>query len=127
MLYGYDAALDLILDEGLRNVWARHRRLGDLTRGELAKHGLQLFADPCYASDTVTAFAPPAGVPAADFLKSLRTDFGVEAQTGQGAYTDTLVRLGHMGWAHEPDLIQALSAIAAVTDKLSQATLSVAG
>ena len=124
MLYAYNAALDLILDEGLRNVWARHRRLGDLTRGDLTKHGLRLFADPCYASDTVTAFAPPAGISATDFLKALRTDFGVEAQSGQGAYSESLVRLGHMGWAHEPDLVQALNAIAAVTSKLSRQALS---
>ena len=123
LLYAYDAALDLILEEGLPNVWSRHRRLGELTRNELTKQGLQLFADPCCASDTVTAFYPPAGVPSSEFLRELRTRFGVEAQSGQGAFTDTLVRIGHMGWAHEPDLVQALSAIGAVTSMVNRDVL----
>jgi aspartate aminotransferase-like enzyme len=126
MLYAYDAALELILDEGLPNVWSRHRRLGELARSELTKHGLELFADSAYASDTVTAFYPPTDVPAGDFLKTLKHDFGVEAQSGQGAYVNTLVRLGHMGWAHEPDLVHALSAIGAVTTKLNEDALTVA-
>ena len=127
MLYAYDAALDLILEEGLPGVWARHRRLGELTRSELTRIGLRLFADRAYASDTVTAFYPPADVPASEFLKVLRQDFGVEAQSGQGPFTEKLVRVGHMGWAHEPDLTQALSAIAAVTSKMSQGSLSAVG
>lgn len=127
MLYGYDAALDLILAEGLTNVWSRHRQLGDLVRTTLANAGLQLFANPAYASDTVTAFYPPAGVSASDFLAALRADHGVEAASGQGAFAEALVRVGHMGWAHEPDLEQALTAIAAVTTKLSQGELSMVG
>lgn len=127
MLYAYDAALDLILGEGLSHVWSRHRRLGELTRTELSKQGLQLFADPSYASDTVTAFHPPAGRPASDFLQELRTRFGVEAQSGQGAFAEKLVRLGHMGWAHEPDLVQALSAIGAVTSTVNRDALAAIG
>ena len=127
MLYGYDAALDLILAEGLSNVWFRHRQLGDLVRTSLTKAGLKLFADSAYASDTVTAFYPPAGVSATDFLTELRTDFGVEAASGQGPYAETLVRVGHMGWAHEQDLAQALAAISAVTSRLGQPALSTVG
>jgi len=127
MLYGYNAALDLILAEGLENVWARHRALGALTRSEIVRANLTLFADPCYASDTVTAFLPPAGVTASDFLSVLRREYGVEAQTGQGAYTETLVRLGHMGWAHEPDLVQALSAVASATSKVGRGMLPAIG
>lgn len=127
MLYGYDAALDLILAEGLSNVWSRHHQLGELARSSLTNAGLRLFADPAYASNTVTAFYPPAGVSATDFLTALRADYGVEAASGQGAYAETVVRLGHMGWAHEPELVQALSAISAVTGKLSQSALSMVG
>ena len=127
MLYAFDAALDLILEEGLSNVWARHRRLGDLARTEISRAGLELFADPSHASDTVTAFAPPQGVPASDFLKALENDFGVVAASGQGDYTETLVRLGHMGWAHEPDLVQSLNAISAVTVRLRAESMSMVG
>ena len=43
--------------EGLENVWTRHRRLGEFTRAGAASMGLDLFADPAYASNTVTAMS----------------------------------------------------------------------
>jgi aspartate aminotransferase-like enzyme len=118
MLYAYDAALDLILAEGLEQVWARHRALGELTRQGVREAGLALFADPTYASDSVTAFVPPPGVAAREVLAGLR-EFGVEAQGGQGHLADALLRFGHMGWAHEPDLRAALAALALTVARLN--------
>jgi aspartate aminotransferase-like enzyme len=111
LLYAYHAALRLILDEGLEGVWDRHHRLGRLTRRRVRAIGLELFADPTYASDTVTAFRPPAGKRAGELLDVLRREHGVEAQAGQAHLADQLVRIGHMGWAHEPELRQALDAL----------------
>lgn len=111
LLYAYHAALELILGEGLEDVWARHRALGELTRGEVRALGLELFADPAFASDTVTALRPPPGIGAGALLDVLRREHGVEAQGGQGHLTDAIVRIGHMGWAHEPELRQALAAL----------------
>lgn len=114
LIYAYRAALEVLLDEGLAAVWARHRALGELTRTGIRAIGLALFADPAYASETVTAFLPPAGVPAGEVLERLRRDHRVEAQGGQGHLADALIRFGHMGWAHEADLRQALAALEAV-------------
>jgi aspartate aminotransferase-like enzyme len=118
MLYAYHAALELILAEGLEQLWARHRALGELTRNGVRAAGLELFADPAYASDTLTAFLPPPGVTAREVLAGLR-EYGVEAQGGQAHLTDKLLRFGHMGWAHEPDLRAALAALAQTVAKLT--------
>ncbi len=126
LLYAYDAALGLILEEGLERGWARHRALGELTRAGVAALGLELFANPAYASDTVTAFRPPAGVSVTALLDVLRRDHAVEAQSGQGHLADALVRIGHMGWAHEPELRDALDALARSLETLGARTPAVA-
>ncbi len=120
LLYAYHAALDLILDEGLEAVWERHQRLGTLTRAEITKLDLNLFADPSYASDTVTGFVPPAGISASDILDVLRRDHRVEAQNGQDHLTEKIVRIGHMGWAHEPEVRAALDALGATMSTLAE-------
>ncbi len=118
LIYAYRAALGLLLEEGIEAVWARHRALGALTRAKVREAGLELFARQGYASDTVTAFRAPPGTTAQVVLDRLRREHGVEAQAGQGALANALVRIGHMGWAHEEELRQALAALAAVVADL---------
>ena len=114
MLYAFRAALELIAEEGIENVWERHRRLGVLTRDGVRAAGLEVFASAGYESNTVTAFRPPVGVGARAMLDRLRRQFGVEAQGGQAHLADGLVRIGHMGWVHEPEMREAIAAVDAV-------------
>jgi aspartate aminotransferase-like enzyme len=104
LIFAFHAALSMIADEGIANVWERHRQLGELTRTGVREAGLQLFAQPGFESDSVTAFFPPPGVTAGEMLALLREGFGVEAQGGQAHLKDRLVRVGHMGWVHEPEM-----------------------
>ena len=119
MLYAYRAALDMIAGEGLEDVWRRHRRLGEMTRAGVRAAGLEVFAQAGYESDTVTAFRPPDGVGARDFLERLRDGYGVEAQGGQAHMADQLIRIGHMGWVQEPEMREAIAAVSAVADQLA--------
>jgi aspartate aminotransferase-like enzyme len=116
LIYAYHAALEMIAAEGTESVWARHRRIGELTRVGIQAAGLRLFARAGFQSDTVTAFLPPAGTSASDMLSVLREEHGVEAQGGQAHLADTLIRVGHMGWVHEPEMLQAVDAIAKTTN-----------
>jgi aspartate aminotransferase-like enzyme len=119
MLYAFRAALDMIADEGIDRVWERHRRLGAMTREGIAAAGLRIFAQHGFASNSVTAFLPPPDVTAGQLLEVLRRDYGVEAQGGQAHLADRLIRVGHMGWVHEPELRQAIDAIADASARLS--------
>src|SRR5215208_3272741 len=121
MIYAFRAALDMIADEGVEHVWERHHRLGLMTRAGIAAAGLRLFAQDGFESDSVTAFEPPANVTAGQFLEMLRRDYGVEAQGGQAHLSDRLIRVGHMGWVHEPEMRQAIEAVVDVADRLSSA------
>jgi aspartate aminotransferase-like enzyme len=122
MIYAFRAALGMIADEGVERVWERHRHLGAMTREGIAAAGLRLFAQRGFESDSVTAFLPPPDVAAGDLLELLRRDYGVEAQGGQAHLADRLVRVGHMGWVHEPEMRQAVGAIVDAYARLSSAT-----
>lgn len=119
MVYAFRAALGMIADEGLERVWERHRHLAAMTRQGITASGLQLFAEHGFESDSVTAFLPPPDVTAGQYLELLRRDYGVEAQGGQAHLTDRLIRVGHMGWVHEPEMRQAIDAIADASARLS--------
>jgi aspartate aminotransferase-like enzyme len=121
MLYAFRAALGMIAGEGTERVWERHRRLGAMTRDGVAAAGLRIFAKLGFESDSVTAFLPPPDVTAGQFLEILRRDYGVEAQGGQAHLADRLIRVGHMGWVHEPEMRQAIDAIAETSSRLSSA------
>jgi aspartate aminotransferase-like enzyme len=114
MLFALDAALAMMADEGIEQIWARHARLGNLVRQGLTAAGLRLFANPDHASDTVTAFHAPAGLTSQDFKRRVFEHSGVELALGQGDYTNTTLRLGHMGWVDAPELEATLESIAAV-------------
>ncbi len=119
MLYAFRAALGMITDEGLDRVWERHRRLGAMTREGIATSRMQLSAEHVFERDSVTAFLPPPDVTAGQFLELLRRDYGVEAQGGQAHLADRLIRIGHMGWVHEPEVRQAIDAVADAFARLS--------
>jgi aspartate aminotransferase-like enzyme len=126
MLFAFDAALDLILEEGLNNVFERHKALGALTREGVKSLGLRLFADEAFASNTVTAFHPPASVSAKEIIGQMRDAHGIDVQGGQAAYADAMVRVGHMGWVDSEDIeitIDALRAsISALTERTAMTT-----
>ena len=119
MIYAFRAALGMIADEGVEQVWERHRLLGAMAREGITSAGLRLLAQRGFESDSVTAFLPPPNVAAGELLEMLRRDYGVEAQGGQAHLADRLVRVGHMGWVHEPEVRQAVDAIVDACARLS--------
>ncbi len=109
--FALDAALDLIRQEGLPNVYARHARLANWARTQAQALGFTLFADPRYASPAVTALRPPAGVDANALIRHARDVENVEMAGGQGELSGKLLRIGHMGYVHEAEMQDALSAL----------------
>jgi aspartate aminotransferase-like enzyme len=121
IMFGLHAAVELIEAEGLENVWARHARIGALVRRRLGELGLGVFGDPRHPSDTVTAIEVPAGITPAALLERLRDEYDVILANGQGPLADRVVRLGHLGWVHEPEIEAALDALAAALRDLGYA------
>lgn len=111
IMFGLQAAVDMIEAEGLEQVWARHARVGALVRRRLGEMGLRVFGDPEHVSDTVTAVEVPDGIAPGALLEWLREREGVILAGGQAHLAARIVRFGHLGWVHEPEVNAALDAL----------------
>lgn len=112
-LFTLNAALQAIEEEGVEAAFRRHHTLGEYFRKGMERIGLEILANPQYVSDSVTAFAPPAGAGASAFRDKVREQSGVEIAVGQGKLADTVNRVGHMGWVAQPELDATLEAFEA--------------
>ncbi len=118
LLFALKAACDMIDAEGLENVYARHAKLGAFVRRGVAELGYRLIADEEYVSDTVTAVTPPDGVDASKVMASMKSEYGIDIGGGLGKLQGKAIRIGHMGWVHQPELERTLEALSSVTDSL---------
>lgn len=108
LLMGLRASLEELTDIGLAALHQRHHLHAEATRAGLAALGLPLVAAaPC---DAVTAFYPPAGIPARALQAALRAQ-GVVTAGGQGPLTGRIVRFGHLGSHGRPEILTALSSL----------------
>ena len=110
-------ALRLLRDEGLERRLERTHRLAEAARAAAGALGLELFPDPAFASDTVTAIRNPDGLGDAQLRKVLEKEYSVLVQGGQGALVGKIFRLGHMGIADWPDLLVTFAALERILGK----------
>jgi aspartate aminotransferase-like enzyme len=103
-------SLQLIMDEGLRRVFARHEHLRDRTRRQARQLGLETFATDSVGSRTVTALHVPHDMAARDITGAMR-ERGIIIAGGQGAYEDKIIRIGHMGHVTERDIDEVMLAL----------------
>jgi aspartate aminotransferase-like enzyme len=114
-------ALDLLDAEGLPAAHDRHARLAASLRAAVRAMGLELFAaDP---SNVVTAIRLPDGEAGQAIPRRLRERFGYRVAGGQGPLKGRIMRIGHVGYYDEADLIGMVSALEGV---LAEAGLPVA-
>jgi aspartate aminotransferase-like enzyme len=111
LFYGMQVALQLLEREGWENVFARHQRCADVARNGARSLGLELFADPRYASNTVTTVAAPAGVDVSALRKSLREKHEIVIAGGQGSLSGKVFRIGHLGMVSEPEVEAVITAL----------------
>lgn len=107
-------ALRLMTDEGPDAVYARHARIGQAVRDGVQSLGLELFARPGVASNTVTAVRVPPALDATKLIKGLRDRHGVVVASGQDWLKGSIFRIGHMGYVRDEDIEHLLGALAAV-------------
>lgn len=117
LLYGLDAALDLIAAEGPERVYERHRTLSRAIREGLRDLGFTILADESHASPTVTAAHLPEGVVFAELSRLLEDEYSIQVSGGQGALKGRLLRIGHMGYIGESNVAYLLESIAAAVQR----------
>ena len=112
LYYGLEESLKMLDEEGLENVFERHKKLRDLSRDGLKKLGLKLLAADDVASCAVTAVFPPEKFADADALrKKIREKYSVVLAGGQEELKGKIFRIGHLGYCSEADIIVSLDAI----------------
>jgi len=111
MLQGLAVSIDMLHEEGLDNVFARHARLAEATRRAVRGWGLEILCrDPKYYSPTITAVLLPEGYDA-DAFRSVALDaFNASYGASFGPYTKRYFRIGHLGDINDGYMVGALAA-----------------
>jgi aspartate aminotransferase-like enzyme len=110
LMFGLSQALDMILGEGLQNVFARFARLAEATRAGATALGLKLVA-PDAPSPAVTGVYTPANVDSGALQKYLRYSLGVEVAGGQDQLKGKILRLAHLGFIDTFDVVTCIAAL----------------
>lgn len=110
LLRGLRASIDMLLAEGLENVFARHRRLAESVRHAVAAWGLTLCAkEPRWYSDTVSAILVPKGYNSDDVVTTAYYRYRLSLGGGLSKVSGRVFRIGHLGHVNEIMMLQALA------------------
>ena len=116
---GLKVALEMMKEEGIENIWARHKKIAKALRAGIRAIGLKLFVeDEKIASYAVTAVLPPEGISVPDIRKVLKNDYDIVVANGQNKLKDKIFRMGTLGYVSERDVIMAVGALEATLYKL---------
>jgi alanine-glyoxylate transaminase / serine-glyoxylate transaminase / serine-pyruvate transaminase len=112
LLYGLREALEMLSEEGLDNVFARHDRHAEATRRAVRAWGLEILAlDPAEYSSTLTAVVVPAGVNSDNVRKVILQNFDMSLGTGLGKLAGKIFRIGHLGDFNDLSLMGTLAGV----------------
>ena len=112
LLYGLAEAIDMLLEEGLRNVFRRHDRHAEATRRAVRAWGLEVWCRrPEEYSSSLTAVRVPEGHSADALRRTILETFDMSLGNGLGRLADRVFRIGHLGDFNDLMLAGTLSGI----------------
>ena len=112
LLYGLSEALDMLLGEGLDNVFARHRRWAAGVRAAVSAWGLPIqCADPAVYSPVLTGVITPVGVDADAVRRLIHERFDLSLGTGLGKLKGRMFRMGHLGDSNDLTLVAMVAGV----------------
>ena len=112
LLYGLDTALDMLAEEGLENVFARHDRHAEATRRAVRAWGLEVQCDdPRHYSSVLTAVRLPEGHSANALRAVILEKFNMSLGNGLGQLNDQIFRIGHLGDFGDLELVATLGGV----------------
>jgi alanine-glyoxylate transaminase / serine-glyoxylate transaminase / serine-pyruvate transaminase len=110
MLHGLVTAIDMLHEEGLDNVFARHHRHAEATRRAVRGWGLEILCrDPKYYSPTITAVMLPEGHDAEAYRAVALEHFDISYGTSFGRWAGRYFRIGHLADTNDLTIIGALA------------------
>jgi alanine-glyoxylate transaminase/serine-glyoxylate transaminase/serine-pyruvate transaminase len=112
LLYGLSEALDMLLEQGLPVVFARHQRWAAAVRAAVRTWGLAIqCADERFYSPVLTGVVTPPGVDADGVRKLIHERFDLSLGAGLGKVKGRMFRIGHLGDCNDLTLMAALSGV----------------
>ena len=112
LLYGLDEAINILTEEGLENVFNRHKRFAEATRIAVNAWGLEILCkNPDEYSSSLTAVLVPEGHDADSLRKIILDDFNMSLGTGLAKVAGKVFRIGHLGDFNELMLAGTLSGV----------------
>ena len=112
LLYGLAEAIDMLNEEGLAHVFARHDRHAEATRRAVTAWGLEVLCkEPRHYSSSLTAVVMPAGHNADAFRKVVLDHFDMSLGTGLNKLAGKVFRIGHLGDTNELTILGALTGV----------------
>ncbi|WP_394753795.1 aminotransferase class V-fold PLP-dependent enzyme [Crenothrix sp.] len=111
ILYGLRKALDLLLEEGMENVYDRHFRLAEGTRKAVAAWGLKLCAQPGFESNTVTAVMVPEDKDARTVIATAFSKYNMSLGGGLSELLGKAFRIGHVGDMNDVSMLGAIAGV----------------
>jgi alanine-glyoxylate transaminase/serine-glyoxylate transaminase/serine-pyruvate transaminase len=110
LLYALSEACDMLLEEKLDNVFARHERWAAGVRAAVEAWGLPIqCADPTVYSPVLTGVITPAGVSADALRRLVYERFDLSLGTGLGKVAGRMFRIGHLGYSNDLTLLATLA------------------
>jgi alanine-glyoxylate transaminase / serine-glyoxylate transaminase / serine-pyruvate transaminase len=111
MLQGLSVSIEMLHEEGLDNVFARHDRLAEATRRAIKTWGLDIICrDAKYHSPTITAVLLPDGHDAEAFRALALEQFNISYGSSFGRFTGKMFRIGHLGDINDAMMLGGLAA-----------------
>ena len=117
LYFGLEAALEMMQNEGLEAIFARHARHRSAAQAGMKAIGLPLFAAEGHSSPAITAVAPD-GIDAEQLRKAVKERFDILLAGGQDHLKGKVFRIGHLGYVCDRDVLTAVSAIEATLQSL---------
>jgi len=111
MIYGLRKSIELLLDEGIENVYARHFRLAEGVRRAIKAWGLELCAAPGFESDTVSAIVVPEGKDAKDVISTAFNKYNISLGAGLTEVAGKVFRIGHIGDMNDVSLLGCIAGV----------------
>jgi len=112
LLYGLSEALDMLLEQGLDAVFARHQRWAEGVRAAVRAWGLPIqCADASVYSPVLTGVITPAGVDADALRQLIHSRFDLSLGTGLGRVKGRMFRIGHLGDCNDLTLVAAVAGV----------------
>ncbi len=110
LMNGLKLSLEILLDEGLENVFARHHRIAEGVRRAVSAWGLKLCAaSPDLYSDSVSAICTPEGFNATDIVTVAARDYDMAFGVGLGEVAGKVFRIGHLGSLTDAMMLSGLA------------------